>query len=497
MQETSNLRDAAVDRNNSYLASRSVSPMQTTPLILDSPFTRQTSIRMGHDRNRYSIRMPADDVVGVVGLGVTGADSHSNSNSSPSAHSTPSPSSLSFSSVFWRRRSFNDSLEKSWQAFKRESVLSEHSIQSAASSSRSQPSQTDRSGSGSGSGSGGGSNISHEASSIRLTSFEFLIPFFSRENSHAGSLKSFASRKSRATGSAIAVNTAGLLSTGSGSAAASPVSISPSMSRSQLLMMDRTNRRHSSPLLASSEEKMLVEALAMSPQQSPRQESITVISPQRPHQQQQSLDQSSSSLTTTNRNSILNRMPNVDENFLQSTAVEAEPKRPELPSTTSTSLFTYYSAQTKELHPLDTVGGASSGKDSSPPKLLQMKERPKLIQQTSFQQDSAGKTLLRKGKEVVPPQQGKDGSGALSVTETKRPVSGSRFSDMKKAWEILSLDVKRLNQYSHLRAYAKTYSKSLILLLDQIVKSFRTSILTFTWFFFRSTNKSMGAHPPP
>ncbi|GJJ69597.1 hypothetical protein EMPS_01944 [Entomortierella parvispora] len=449
IQESSIFRDAAADRSNSYLASRSVSPLQTTPLILDSPFTRQTSIRMGHDRNRYSIRMPADDVAGVVGLGVTGADS--SPHSSPSAYSTPSPSSLSFSSAFWRRRSFNDSLEKSWQAFKRESVLSEHSIQSAASSNHSQPPSGDHNGSGSGGGSGSGSNNSHRPSSVRLTSFEFLIPFFSRENSHAGSLKSFSSRKSRATGSAIAVNTAGLLSTSSGSAATSPVSLSPSLSRPQMLMMDKANRRHSSPLLTSTEEKMLVEALAISasPQHSPRQEGS---------------DQPSPSSSSARRNSILSRMPIVDENSLLSAAVaqrrlqdqqEVDSKRPELPSATSSSLFTYYSAQTKGIHPL-APATATSEVDSSQPKMLHIEKRPRLIQQTSFQQDSAGRTLLSKGKEVVSSQQGKGDSSAPA--ESKRPVSGSRFSDMKKAWEILSVDVKRLNQYSHLRAYAKTYN---------------------------------------
>ncbi|KAF9985239.1 hypothetical protein BGZ75_003222 [Mortierella antarctica] len=46
----------------------------------------------------------------------------------------------------------------------------------------------------------------------------------------------------------------------------------------------------------------------------------------------------------------------------------------------------------------------------------------------------------------------------LNAEGGRRPGSVSRFGDMKKAWEILNLDVKRINQYSRLRAYAKAYT---------------------------------------
>ncbi|KAG0084493.1 hypothetical protein BGZ92_009833, partial [Podila epicladia] len=59
---SSSFKQKAANRTSSYLAARSTPPQVQAPLILDSPFTRQTSIRMANDRNRYSIKMPSDDV---------------------------------------------------------------------------------------------------------------------------------------------------------------------------------------------------------------------------------------------------------------------------------------------------------------------------------------------------------------------------------------------------------------------------------------------------
>ncbi|KAF9163847.1 hypothetical protein DFQ26_002072 [Actinomortierella ambigua] len=111
----------------SYLAVRTGTPHLQGPLILDSPFMRQTSIRMAHDRNRYSIRMPndfvADDplsswsssspsLLSVSSPG--GFRKRSSTTSSSSSSSTTTTSSSTSSSFFWRRRSFNDALERSW-----------------------------------------------------------------------------------------------------------------------------------------------------------------------------------------------------------------------------------------------------------------------------------------------------------------------------------------------------------------------------------------------
>lgn len=160
---SSSFKQKAANCTSSYLAARSTPPQVQAPLILDSPFTRQTSIRMANDRNRYSIKMPSDDV--------------------PESDS-PTPS-RSSSSAFWRRRSYNDALEKSWKALKHESCISE-------SSTHSQPSQTTPI----------ATEFSHNSrsSSIRLTSFDFLIPFFpprdgSRQSSHRTSMRTISLEK--------------------------------------------------------------------------------------------------------------------------------------------------------------------------------------------------------------------------------------------------------------------------------------------------------------
>ncbi|KAG0302040.1 hypothetical protein BGZ98_007849, partial [Dissophora globulifera] len=151
MQETPGINQGPSGRTNSYLAARSISPQQVVPITLDSPFTRQTSIRMGMDRNRYSVKMPSDNV--------------------------PNPAPVvahSFPSAFWRRRSYNDTLERGWKALQHEPLHSSTSGDiSNATSIRSSPRSADFSG--------------DTNSSARLTSVDFLVPLFSKEISRSGS----------------------------------------------------------------------------------------------------------------------------------------------------------------------------------------------------------------------------------------------------------------------------------------------------------------------
>lgn len=87
---------------------------------------------------------------------------------------TFTPSSNS-SSAFWRRRSYSDALEKSWEALKHESFMSESSTHTQ--SSQATPIATEF-------------GQHSRSSSIRLTSFDFLIPFFSRDGSKHTSIRS-------------------------------------------------------------------------------------------------------------------------------------------------------------------------------------------------------------------------------------------------------------------------------------------------------------------
>lgn len=213
MQETASFKQASANRTSSYLATRSTSPHQSTPLILDSPFTRQTSIRMGNDRNRYSVRMPADDLP------------------------DPAPvTARNFPASFWRRRSYSDVLERNWKSFQPSCVPSETSTQSTPIA----------------------SEFEHDPrSSQRLTSFEFMVPYFSNGSSNQGSRPS----------------------SGTISSFSRPTS---------------TSRRHSSPLTHGA-EKALADALS-------RRLSVS---------SQQS--EKSSSQASNSRSSV-HMMPTVDEN---------------------------------------------------------------------------------------------------------------------------------------------------------------------------------------
>ncbi|KAG0229563.1 hypothetical protein BGW41_002989 [Actinomortierella wolfii] len=131
--------DMSRSKTFSYLAVRTGTPQLQGPLILDSPFTRQTSIRMAHDRNRYSIRMP-NEILGEDGSSSSSSSLQSSSlslssssdfrkrssttSSASSSSSSAFSSGSSSSSPFWRRRSFNDALEKSWNALTSEGMNS-------------------------------------------------------------------------------------------------------------------------------------------------------------------------------------------------------------------------------------------------------------------------------------------------------------------------------------------------------------------------------------
>ncbi|KAG0055799.1 hypothetical protein BGZ83_007379 [Gryganskiella cystojenkinii] len=378
MNETSSFREGALERSGSYLATRSLSPLQSAPLILDSPFTRQTSIRMGTDRNRYSIRMPADEIA----IGPLEPSSSSMDATSPDSHGGSSTS-------FWRRKSFSDAADKNWQSLRHQSMVSERSL----------------------------------SSSIRMTTFDFQIPFFSRANSSV-SQKSLASRRSRP----LSASAAGIFMTSIDAAGLSGAS--PAMSTSSRPRMSDfgNNRRHSSPLLAASDERILSEALSPQSQNTSRRQSIV---------SQHSMQSHSS----TNRSSV-HMMPIVDE--------DSQQQQQQLQSMSSPSLSSSpHSTRTGELpRPLDALVGSDL-------EILKIAPRPRLIQQQSYQE-----TSRRNGKDVVLPELGPRDTATAEDDRTvevkRRPISSSRFGDMRKAWEILNLDVKRLNQYSDLRVYAKT-----------------------------------------
>ncbi|CAO3575160.1 unnamed protein product [Mortierella alpina] len=332
MQETVSLKQASANRTSSYLATRSISPHQSTPLILDSPFTRQTSIRMGNDRNRYSVRMPADDLKDAAPI-----------------------TARNFPASFWRRRSYSDVLERNWKSFQPSGVPSETSTQSTPVASEFEQ---------------------DVRSSQRLTSFEFMVPYFSNDSSNQG----------------------GRPGSGSMSSVSRPTS---------------TSRRHSSPLTHGA-EKALADALS-------RRLSVS---------SQQS--EKSTSQATNSRSSV-HMMPTVEEN-----------------------------SYTKKRQGQEFASGPPIGsteqQPASAPVSLGVPSRPRLNHR-SISQDNTRVGANRKDRSMTDRYRPPAVSDSRVNTEGgRRPGSVSRFGDMKKAWEILNLDVKRINQYSPLRAYAKAYT---------------------------------------
>ncbi|KAF9354030.1 hypothetical protein BGX26_008204 [Mortierella sp. AD094] len=329
MQDSASFKQKPLNKRASlYLATRNTSPQQATPPTLESHFVRRTSIRMAN-RNRYSVKMPSDEV---------------SDQEVPDINNTPS-------SVFWRRRSYNDALEKSWQALQLESLNSNMSENSALST----PVTVEF--------------VPGSRSSVRLTSFEFSVPFGSKD-----------SKSNR-------------LSSGSISSSSRPLSSWYS------------NRRHSSPLTLSA-EKALAEALS-------HRTSVS---------SQQSI-QSSSPMSSNNRNSV-SMMPTLDEDSAQ--------KRPIPRPSRSIDQLNFVEVDSLNI-----------------PARTRLYQRDSSIEGTRMNNRSSMKLQMKDSKDS-----GKNDVQPTPET-TQHPIPPSRYNDMKRAWEILNLDVKRLNQYSDLRAYAR------------------------------------------
>ncbi|KAG0266652.1 hypothetical protein BG011_001499 [Mortierella polycephala] len=332
MNETANFNQKSTRRSSSYLATRSISPLQATPLTLDSPFTRQTSIRMANDRTRYSVRMPADDIPDIV----------------PAVKRNSSAS-------FWRRRSCNDALEKSWQTF-------QHNPASSGNSETSAPSTPTVSKFG-----------EDSRPSLQMSPFEVNMPHSSKERS---------SQDGR------------------------PISGS---SHAWSLSDKHAGRRHSSPITLDA-EIVLADALSHRP-----------------------FFNSQHAQSTTQQNapsrSSLYKMPTVDENLsARQQQHHPNPQTSEKPSTATL---------------------AQLSKTENEPK-----RRPRLGPRFASQENTR---QIGKGYEGSTERNHRDSAGTEGRPQTdmnKRPISVSRFGDMKRAWEILNLDVKRVNQHSHLRAFA-------------------------------------------
>ncbi|KAF8957304.1 hypothetical protein BGZ46_002209, partial [Entomortierella lignicola] len=312
------------NRASVYLATKNTSPQQATPPTLGSHFVRRTSIRMANI-NRYSVKMPSDAISDqeVPGIGYQS------------------------SNAYWRRRSYNDALEKSWQALQLESqaTQSEASAQSTPLTEEFDP---------------------IARLSVRMSTFEFPVPY------------------------------------GYGDTQYNRLS---SVSTSSRTPSERhANRRHSSPLIPSA-ERILDEALSRATSASSRQ----------------SLH-SSSQASPNNRNSVV-MMPTLDEDSVHKRAVPR--------SLRSTDQLNFVEVDS-----------------------LNIPLRPRVHhhhqKENSFDNNGNNAT---KPKQVDP--------GHKTPNEnltTPPPIPQSRYNDMKKAWEILNLDSKRLNQYSDMRANAQINS---------------------------------------
>ncbi|KAF9088187.1 hypothetical protein BGX23_007580 [Mortierella sp. AD031] len=386
------------NRTSSYLATRSISPQQSSPLILNSPFTRKTSIRMGMDRNRYSVRMPEDDQSDQLMSFIT--DNHSSAHGSNGINNSPRNS--NFSGSFWRRRSYNDAVEKDWQSLLQESFVPSISGASDISTPSTPSGRLEKR------STVGLDSSSSPRSSAQLASFEFLIPFFSREGNSVSS--SASSRQGSRPGSGSLLSRSG----------------------SERMMMLGNNRRHSSPLTLGAERAL---ADALNPRLSVSSQQSQSSTDSQPHQPQQQ--------GSTNRSSD-QKMPTVDEK--KSHSAPHQRQNQDVGSTVKSRL---------ETDPL-----------SIPP-------RPKSTYRKESQESTASSNSSDGTRYHAPYVSGKTMAGVpmesnsnyrepgsvdrrgIPIDLDRKPVVSPRFGDMKKAWEILNLDVKRINQYSHLRAYAK------------------------------------------
>ncbi|KAG0340499.1 hypothetical protein BG004_006385 [Podila humilis] len=355
------IKQTASNRTSSYLAARSISPQNQTPLILDSPFTRQTSIRMANDRNRYSIKMPADDMSEVM---------------SPKYNRDSS-------SAFWRRRSYNDALEMSWRALRYESFYSEGSS-SNSHSSQATPIATE---------------LGHlsRPSSIRLTSFDFMIPFFSRDGSKQSSVRH----------SAVRPNS-----------------------------MEKAQRRHSSPLILGTESlqsEWLHRRMSHSSGQTESSGS------QSSSQNNLGFETSSghSDFRTQHLQQQQSYHPEELAQIQQQQHYLRDPNQKHGPSSSAAGSNASVLVETESLRIAPLKHNVNQGYTTQ-----------------GYENGRAGSNVVS-GRDTgcVPTRAERSNVGSMP-----RPLPQPRVSERKKAWEILNLDVKRLNQYSALRAYARPYN---------------------------------------
>ncbi|ORZ12497.1 hypothetical protein BCR41DRAFT_356180 [Lobosporangium transversale] len=358
------------NRTSSCPAIRTISALHTDPVTLDSPFTRQTSIRMVNDRDRYSVKMPSDDIL------------------------EPRParaSSRNSSPTFWRRRSYNDALGKSRYAVQLESDVSALSTPLTSEFS------------------------SNCRSSVRLSSYEFLVPFFSKEDS------------SSPASTATTVSTDGSrMSSGSYSKYSSTIG------------RYNNHRRHSSPLIPGV-ERALADTLG-------RRTSV-------------SLNQNCQLVTKTSIASVMNRnsvhmLPTLTEDSNQQQQ-QQQYSSTSLKSPDQLALFTEVEclgvrsrpwAPQKDSNAYDIAARNHGTVADYHSRSRDYKEQQMQVQnqyQRQYLQESQGQC----------PENNEDRKGDEMP---RRPITEPRLGDMRKAWEIMNLDAKRVNPYSHLRAYARS-----------------------------------------
>ncbi|KAF9933171.1 hypothetical protein FBU30_006337 [Linnemannia zychae] len=396
----------SLNRSSTYLATKSFSPSQSVPLVLYSPFTRHTSIRMTNDRNRYSVKMPEDYQPEDYHFMDTNTNSPFSSNKN-----------IKLSGSFWRRRSYSDVLDSTWQNTLRDSLAlsTGSSIDDSASttSSPSTPVSRDfRSTLGLET-----TAPSESSSSVRVTSFEFMVPFF--ETNSNSNLSSSKQGNRPSSGSAV------------------------SQSGSERSIILGSNRRHSSPLTLAG-ERALAKALgrhsSVSSQKSQTninlQQSQHFISERIPIQFASTVDENSRSKHNLVQRQSQDKSSAQDHIALSSNAAQGSVQfvEPDILNIPPRPKPTY-----KKLPQYNTR--VNNNNDSHPHHTTENKSSVENYTESSF-----GHRELRTVESRIP------------VDPPRKPVVGPRFGDMRKAWEILNLDVKRLNQYSHLRAYAKGYT---------------------------------------
>lgn len=404
--DSSILKPKSTHRVSSYLASRSISPLQSSPLILDSPFTRQTSIRMGNDRNRYSVRMPEDEQWDHR-LSRSNTVSSTNGSSNNGSNNSPRSSAGNFPGSFWRRRSYNDALEKGWQSMRQDSFA----LSSGGALDTSTPSTPN----GRDFRSTFGLESSSSQDSVRITSFEFMIPFFFGEGDALPSTAP--SRQGSRPGSGSALSQGG------------------SERMATMTMMGNNNRRHSSPLILGA-ERALSDALSRRQSVSSQKSHSTTNS--QPQQQQQPQQQSSS-----NRNSV-HTMPTVDENSKPKSDPHSRQDQDQVPAEAQTQ------TQALKHNAPAPVTGPVVFMESDALSIKPRPPRPTYKKMSSENNIHHSITASRHNGPYVATMSKATTSGThaentsndhrdgaiesrIPVDPARKPVIGPRFGDMKKA----------------------------------------------------------------